>query len=563
VGCQGATSTPNEPHARHSGLPDAQAGESEAAWATWRWLFVALLALELLAFSLPTVEWQAPSLSRWANFLLAHRRDLLATLALAATATVFLSWPELSFELRREETSSSIYRMERYAWFVAHLLAAAGVVAWVAVGARAVSGPRVLAHVWLSAGAALAASAITCWCLAFASADFWSRWLRASTSALVAGVAIGMVGCVAGHYIREIPPLQDQTLLLTASILRWFGQHPIVDPTQFTVGTPSFTVIVGVTCSGLEGIGLMLVFTAGYLWFCRRELRFPHALILLPVGAAAAWLLNSVRIAVLILIGSWSRAIALHAFHSLAGWALFIGTALGMVAVSRRTRLWVGTTLRAETRSSPKPADAYLVPLLVMIAARMATAAFFPAFDFGYPLQAATAGIALWCYHERLKTLEWTISGGAITLGAIAAVIWVALDRGASAGTADRTFAAGLDSMSSAAAQGWLAFRAVGFLLIAPVVEELAFRGYVLRKLVCEDFESVPFSRFTTSSFLISSLAFGLLHSAWLAGTVAGMIFALAMYRGGRLSDAIGAHAAANGMLVLYACVTGHWSVMG
>ena len=44
-------------------------------------------------------------------------------------------------------------------------------------------------------------------------------------------------------------------------------------------------------------------------------------------------------------------------------------------------------------------------------------------------------------------------------------------------------------------------------------------------------------------SFVISSVAFGVLHGRWLAGILAGMLYALAQYRRGEISDAIVAHA--------------------
>ncbi len=553
---------PNGLRASSAGFPSATATQSEAGWALEHWVFAALLALELLAFSLTPLDSIAHRLSDWAAFLVKRQRDLLAAAALMAATTVVLSWPALCAELKRENRSRT-YRVQRYAWLLAHLLAVAGVAIWAEVRARAVAGSAASADVWLITGGLLVATASVCWGLAFASADFWSRWLRRSPGTFVLGAVVGFLGRVAGHYVREIPPLKTQTLFASAFILRLFGQDVVVDPARVAVGTHSFTAIVGVTCSGIEGVGLMLVFTAGYLWFCRRELRFPHALILVPIGAVIVWFLNSVRIAALVLLGTWSTSIALHAFHSLAGWALFTGTALGLVAVSRRTPLWTGARAAPNGLRAARAADPYLVPFLVTLAARMITAAFFPTFDFGYPFQAAAAAITLWCYRERLRTLEWRFSGAAIGLGVIVAVLWAGFDRTAVAGAADKAFSAGLRSMSSTTASTWLAFRIAGFLVIAPIVEELAFRGYLLRKLVADEFERVPFNRFTLASFLISSLAFGLLHQGWLVATIAGMIFALAMYRRGRLSDAIGAHAAANGALVAYACVTGHWSVLG
>ena len=67
----------------------------------------------------------------------------------------------------------------------------------------------------------------------------------------------------------------------------------------------------------------------------------------------------------------------------------------------------------------------------------------------------------------------------------------------------------------------------------------------------------------TGFSFLASSVAFGLLHERWLAGTLAGMAFALAAGRRGRLADAVVAHMTANGLLALLALATRNWGLWG
>jgi CAAX prenyl protease-like protein len=89
------------------------------------------------------------------------------------------------------------------------------------------------------------------------------------------------------------------------------------------------------------------------------------------------------------------------------------------------------------------------------------------------------------------------------------------------------------------------------------VVEELAFRGYLNRRLIAADFQSVPPTRFTWLSFAASSLLFGALHGAnWLPCCLAGMLFALALYHRGRLGDAITAHVTTNSLLALYGLVS-------
>ena len=80
-------------------------------------------------------------------------------------------------------------------------------------------------------------------------------------------------------------------------------------------------------------MGLILTFLGIYLYLFRKELRFPGALVLLPLGAVVIWMLNAVRIVALIAIGTsgW-REIALGGFHSQAGWLLFNAVGLTFVA---------------------------------------------------------------------------------------------------------------------------------------------------------------------------------------------------------------------------------------
>src|SRR5262249_9151685 len=106
----------------------------------------------------------------------------------------------------------------------------------------------------------------------------------------------------------------------------------------------------------------------------------------------------------------------------------------------------------------------------------------------------------------------------------------------------------------------WIAAWLVGFVIVTPLAEEIAFRGYLMRRLIATDFQSVPLGKFTWFSFLVSSAIFGLLHGQWLAGTFAGMAYAGVVYRTGRLRDAVVAHAVTNGLLAAVGFATGHWS---
>ena len=65
----------------------------------------------------------------------------------------------------------------------------------------------------------------------------------------------------------------------------------------------------------------------------------------------------------------------------------------------------------------------------------------------------------------------------------------------------------GLPAMSPALAVLWVALRTIGSVITVPIAEELAFRGYLLRKLVASDFERVSPRHFTLFSFAASSLS--------------------------------------------------------
>ena len=105
--------------------------------------------------------------------------------------------------------------------------------------------------------------------------------------------------------------------------------------------------------------------------------------------------------------------------------------------------------------------------------------------------------------------------------------------------TADPGVAEGLAGLSRPLAWLWLAMRVAGSVVTVPVAEELAFRGYLTRRLISVDFTSVPLGRFSWPSLMISSAAFGMLHGRWLAGMLVGVLYALALYRKGKLGDSV------------------------
>jgi hypothetical protein len=97
--------------------------------------------------------------------------------------------------------------------------------------------------------------------------------------------------------------------------------------------------------------------------------------------------------------------------------------------------------------------------------------------------------------------------------------------------------------------------------IIVPLVEEIFWRGWLLRYLVHDDFRTVPFGTFTWKSFLISSGAFCLEHqfADWPAAILTGALYNLVAYRTRSLAACVVAHAVTNAGLAIYILQTRQW----
>jgi CAAX prenyl protease-like protein len=79
-----------------------------------------------------------------------------------------------------------------------------------------------------------------------------------------------------------------------------------------------------------------------------------------------------------------------------------------------------------------------------------------------------------------------------------------------------------------------------------------------MRRLSSTWFTQVDPGVFRGLAWIASSTAFGLLHGErWLAGTLAGLVYAWAYSRRGSMGDAAVAHGLTNGLLALWVLATG------
>lgn len=104
----------------------------------------------------------------------------------------------------------------------------------------------------------------------------------------------------------------------------------------------------------------------------------------------------------------------------------------------------------------------------------------------------------------------------------------------------------------------WL--RGLRAVMVVPIVEELFWRGWLMRWMIAQDFQRVPLGAYSAASFWTVALLFASEHGAyWDVGLAAGIVFNWWMIRTKSLGDLMLAHAVANACLSAYVVGAGKW----
>ncbi|MEQ8935648.1 MAG: exosortase E/protease, VPEID-CTERM system, partial [Amphiplicatus sp.] len=419
------------------------------------------------------------------------------------------------------------------------------------------SPPWGLASLW-AAGVGLMSAFLL---LAAAPASWLGRFIGREWPALALAAGAAAMIVVAFVLSRQSwNMLSEATFQFSAAILRLYESDVVVEPARRVLGAGGFKVSIAAACSGYEGVGMVATFLSVYLWIFRRELKFPNAWLLLPIGVVAIWVLNGVRIAFLVTLGAHvSKDIAVTGFHSQAGWMMFLIVTIGLMIASHRSSFFHRQAGVAPDKSAGALAVALLAPFLATTAAGIVAEAFSGAGQPLYGLKVFAGGAALCLCWRAYRRADWTPSLEGIVIGLAVGAAWIVTDphRGEISQTK-----AWLDGLAPGVALLWIAARLIGTILIAPLAEEFAFRGYLHRKLLARHVEDAPAAQFSWLVFLASSALFGALHERWLAGALAGAAFALALYRSGKLGGAVAAHVTANALIALWALAASQWTLL-
>jgi len=178
-----------------------------------------------------------------------------------------------------------------------------------------------------------------------------------------------------------------------------------------------------------------------------------------------------------------------------------------------------------------------------------------------YPLQTALCGATLIFYWRQY---DFGKRGG-ILLGLAAGVVvlglWIAPQAVLGAGARVDGFDPSVFGEGSALYWMTVTARFARLVIIVPLVEEIFWRGFLMRYLIKEDFTSLPVGAFQWKSFSAVALCFMLVHGMadWPAALLCGIIYNFVAVRTGSLGACVLAHAVTNLGLGAYIMTTQQW----
>ncbi len=178
-----------------------------------------------------------------------------------------------------------------------------------------------------------------------------------------------------------------------------------------------------------------------------------------------------------------------------------------------------------------------------------------------YPLQIFVCGAVLlwfWRHYEFHRLARVAL---VIAVGVLVFLLWIAPQ--AWLGFAPRTDGFNPEVFTANSAGYWatVLLRFVRLVIVVPLVEEIFWRGFLLRYLINEKFTAVPFGSFSWLSFAVVILGFTFAHSSadWIAAALTGALYNFVAYRTKSLSSCVLVHALTNLLLGLYIMNTKQW----
>lgn len=330
-----------------------------------------------------------------------------------------------------------------------------------------------------------------------------------------------------------------------------------------------FAIALYPSCAGYQGMLTSFLLLFAFLLIERQQLHIWRATALIVMATGAVFVINALRIALLFEIGvKISPEIALEGFHSNFGTlSVFLVVAAAMIVLTLpafRRQPDSQSTPAAGMGHASSDADLadevlwQMVPLAALLTTLLVTGVFVGSFNWLYPIPIAVGSIAIAMQWPRIMTtFDRHLSWFAIAAGIAVYVIWIAIVQRDDA--RESMLRATLQQAPIWAAVGWIFVRVIGSSVVVPIVEEIAFRGGVMTLLQRGLDRYLHAPLVTMTALILTSIAFGLMHGAVLAGIIAGLFYGVVALHRQKLGDAIIAHAVTNLLISLHVLVLDDW----
>lgn len=217
-----------------------------------------------------------------------------------------------------------------------------------------------------------------------------------------------------------------------------------------------------------------------------------------------------------------------------------------------------------ETRN--RATAAYTAPFVVFVVVSALERALGLNPAWAYPLRMGLVLATLAVFSRPLLKFRFMLPAASLGLGLLVFAIWVAPDslfhyrhHWLLENSLTHVAASSLpDALRHSLA--FLTVRIAGSALVVPVVEELFWRGWMMRWLMERDWQKVPVGTYRAGSFWLVALMFASEHGPyWEVGLIAGVIYNWWLVRTKSLGDCVLAHAVTNLALGIYVVAAAQW----
>jgi CAAX prenyl protease-like protein len=232
-----------------------------------------------------------------------------------------------------------------------------------------------------------------------------------------------------------------------------------------------------------------------------------------------------------------------------------------------------------------QPLFAFVLPffLFVMLTSLEAMETLKPWYPILYLIKIVLVAGSLWWGRKHYPKWNWEGVGIGLIVGLLGGVVWIVLCTwsleqyvlpGIASTLADwlqmpsltewikpgsRVGFNPFETLSTTTAWGFVVARLIGMVILVPLLEEFFWRGFLNRIVQEEEWEQVPWGKYTRFSFAIVTLAFVAVHTEWTAALVWIIGINLLYWKTKNLWACVIAHAASNAVLAYYILAHQQW----